>query len=113
MEKKKRDKILEGKTVRHKTACGNIYITLNTDKEGSLHEVFATLGKAGGCATCQNEALTRSITLGLRYGVPVGEYAKELSAIQCPNKMLDEGEWILSCAHAISVVLKSFEEGKK
>lgn len=106
--KKARPKQLEGKTVRVTTGCGNLYITLNKDGD-SLFEVFATLGKAGGCAICQDEALTRAITLGLRYGIPKEEFVKELEGLRCPNPVWGDGDQILSCPDAIAKVMK--EEG--
>jgi len=109
MEKQERPKELKGKTVKVLTGCGNLYITLNKDGS-SLFEVFATLGKAGGCANCQNEALTRAITLGLRCGIPKEEFIKELEGLQCPNPiMFPKKDRILSCPDAIAKVIE--EEG--
>lgn len=105
MEKKARPKVTEGKTVRLHTGCGHIYIT-PARTQGELIEVFATLGKAGGCAHCQLEALTRSISLGLKYGIPVSEYVDELKNIRCPSPIIDEGVEILSCPDAIAKVLE-------
>ena len=109
MEKRPRPKTLSGKSIKVKTGCGNLYITLNSNGS-ELFEVFATLGKAGGCANCQNEALTRAVTLGLRYGIPKEEYIKELENLQCPNpNIFPKEERILSCPDAIAKVIK--EEG--
>jgi len=109
MEKQPRPKILPGKSVKVKTGCGNLYITLNK-VDDKLFEVFATLGRAGGCANAQNEALTRMITLGLRCGVLKEEIIKQLTGIQCPNPvMFPEKERVLSCPDAIAKVIK--EEG--
>jgi len=106
MEKLKRPKALSGKTVKVETGCGNLYITLNSDKD-KLFEVFATLGKTGACANAQCEALTRLLTLGLRCGVPVGEYIKELDGIQCPNaRMFPKKDRVLSCPDAIAKILR-------
>lgn len=103
MEKAKRSKSLEGQTVRVKTGCGNLYITVN----GSPTEVFAHLGKAGGCAACQNEALTRVITLGLKFGIPVSEFVDELKGLQCPEPNLyPEDDRILSCPDGIGKILE-------
>lgn len=104
MEKRKRPKVTKGFTHRVKTGCGYVYITPNWDGS-TLIEVFATLGKAGGCAHAQLEAITRMISLGLRYGIPVEEFVKELKGIRCPSPSLDEGKEILSCPDAIAGVL--------
>lgn len=101
MEKRKRPKIVWGTTPRTETGCGHIYITINNEN-GKPFEVFATLGKSGGCATCQLEGLTRAISLGLQFGVPVEEYIKELKEIKCPSTAWDEGVQVLSCSDAIA-----------
>ena len=104
-EKKKRPKVTQGNTHKVATGCGSIYVTPNQD-EDSFIEVFATLGKAGGCAHCQLEALTRTISLALKYSIPVEELVKELRGIGCPNQAWDSGVRILSCPDAIAGVLE-------
>ena len=108
MEKKTRPKQVPSKTTRVECGCGHIYITVGKVDE-EIFEVFATLGRAGGCGYAQNEALTRSITLGIRCGVPVSEYVRQLEGIKCPNIGLEEGVSILSCADAIAKVLEMEE----
>jgi len=110
-QKTKRSKVAQGETTRVETGCGHLYITINRDNE-KIIEVFATLGKAGGCAKAQGEALTRSITLGLKYGIPPEEFVKQLDNIRCPSPALDNGEQIQSCADAIAKVLKKEIERK-
>jgi len=105
MEKRKRPKVTHGCSVKVTTGCGSIYITPCKDSS-SLIEVFATLGKAGGCAKCQLEAITRSISLGLKYGIPVKEFIDELKGLRCPLPVWEDGKQILSCPDAIAVVLE-------
>jgi len=101
-----RPRVLTGKTIKKKTGCGNLYVTVNRNGTG-VYEVFASLGKNGGCTRCMNEALTRAITLGLKYGVPVEEFVNELSGLRCPNPcMWPEEERTLSCPDAVARVLK-------
>ena len=108
--KKVRPEILNGKTVRMKTGCGNLYVTVNLNG-GKPVEVFARLGKAGGCSNCQNEALARAVSLGLKYGVPVKGYVNELKGLQCPNpNMFPKEDRILSCPDAIAKVLEGYRE---
>ncbi|MEE3196375.1 MAG: adenosylcobalamin-dependent ribonucleoside-diphosphate reductase, partial [Candidatus Neomarinimicrobiota bacterium] len=57
-----------GETRRIRTGEGSLYITINEDQEG-LCEVFTTIGKAGGNAAAQSEAISRLISLALRSGV--------------------------------------------
>ena len=109
--KMKRPKICKAKSIKAKTGCGNLYITIGYDN-GNPIEVFATLGKAGGCSHCQNEALTRAISLGLKYGVPIKEYVDELEGLGCPNPHLyPEEEKTLSCPDALAKILKENSDG--
>jgi len=105
MEKHKRPKQIQSTTVRMETGCGHLYVTVGKDN-GKIIELFATLGKAGGCTMAQNEALARAISLGLKYGVPAKEYVNELENVKCPHSSWDNGIQIMSCADAIAKALK-------
>ena len=85
IKKKPRPKVTHGPTIRMETGCGHLYVTVNRDNDDELFEVFAHLGKTGGCAACQCEALTRQISIGIRCGVPVEEQIKQLLGIRCPG----------------------------
>ena len=54
----------QGVTKRIRTGEGSLYITINEDENG-LCEVFTTIGKAGGNAAAQSEAISRLISLSL------------------------------------------------
>ena len=108
--KKSRPKELPGETWKAITGCGNLYVTMNWS-EGKLFEVFASLGKSGGCSKCQCEALTRSISLGLRCEVPIEEYIKQLKGISCPSPVFTDGGKSLSCIDSIAKLLE--EHGVK
>ena len=108
MGKTSRPSVLGGITVKVITGCGNMYVQLNWSN-GKLLEVFATLGHGGGCATCEMEALTRSITLGLKSGVPVGEYVRQLRGIRCPSPMpFPKEDAVFSCPDAIAKTLSKY-----
>jgi ribonucleoside-diphosphate reductase alpha chain len=108
-EKKLRPKLVHGETTKVATGCGNLYVTVNKDGENPI-EVFATLGKSGDCTRCQVEALTRCISTGLQYNVPLENFVKQLSGIRCPNIAFggEKGETILSCPDAIARILKQY-----
>ncbi|NPA94695.1 MAG: vitamin B12-dependent ribonucleotide reductase [Thermodesulfobacteria bacterium] len=93
-----------GITERVRTGCGNLYVTINWDDD-DFCEVFAQMGKAGGCAACQIEAETRLISLALRSGVSPKAIIKQLSGIRCPSPSWDEGKQVLSCPDGVAKVL--------
>ena len=107
---RKRAKTTSGVTERVTTGCGYIYVTVNSDDEG-ICEVFSTLGKAGGCAQAQLEAICRLISLALRSGVDVASVVRQLRGIRCPSIAWEGGKSILSCADAIASVLEKHTTG--
>ncbi len=104
---RERPKITKGATIKMKTGCGNLYVTVNEDDKG-LVEVFSQLGKTGGCAASQLEAISRLISLALRSGIKVEAILKQIEGIRCPNPSWDEGEMLLSCADSIAKAIKRY-----
>jgi ribonucleoside-diphosphate reductase alpha chain len=104
---RKRPKVTTGVTERVNTGCGYIYVTVNFDSRG-ISEVFSTLGKAGGCAAAQLEAISRLTSLALRSGIDVDSIVKHLRGIRCPAIAWEQGHAILSCADAIASVLEKY-----
>jgi ribonucleoside-diphosphate reductase alpha chain len=104
---RKRPKVTRGVTERVNTGCGYIYVTVNFDSRG-ISEVFSTLGKAGGCAAAQLEAISRLTSLALRSGIDINSIVKHLRGIRCPSIAWEQGHAILSCADAIASVLEKY-----
>ena len=108
---RKRSKVTSGVTERVTTGCGYIYVTVNSDEHG-ICEVFSSLGKAGGCASAQLEAICRLISLALRSGIDVASVVRQLRGIRCPSIAWEEGKAVLSCADAIASVLEKHIGGE-
>jgi len=104
---RKRPKVTTGVTERVNTGCGYIYVTVNFDSRG-ISEVFSTLGKAGGCAAAQLEAISRLTSLALRSGIDIDSIVKQLRGIRCPSIAWEHGHAILSCSDAIASVLEKY-----
>ena len=105
--KRNRPAILKGQTIRVNTGCGSMYVTLNEDENGPF-ELFNTIGKAGGCAASQSEAIGRLISLAWRSGITPDEVRKELIGISCHKPCGLGQEKTLSCADAIAKALSKF-----
>lgn len=103
---KPRPEVILGTTTKVTTGCGNLYITVNQDEEGNFFEVFTQMGKAGGCAASQLEAVGRLVSLSLRGGIDTKVIVEQLKGIRCPSPSWDKGKKIFSCADAIARVLE-------
>ena len=104
--KRERPKALKGWTYQMQTGCGPLYITINEDNSG-LFEVFTTMGKAGGCAASQCEAIGRMVSLAWRSGIQGRSVVKQLLGISCHSPSGFGDNKVLSCADAVAKAIQS------
>lgn len=93
---------LQGQTHRVKTGCGWIYVTINYNN-GKPFECFTMIGKGGGCASSQAEALGRMVSLNMRSGVEIKDIHRQLTQIGC-HLPCDKGA--MSCADGTAQALE-------
>ncbi|RLC75006.1 MAG: adenosylcobalamin-dependent ribonucleoside-diphosphate reductase, partial [Chloroflexi bacterium] len=99
-----RNRVATGKTSKFRMGCGTLFVTVNRDDKG-ICEVFANLGKAGGCPS-QSEATCRAISAALRSGVAPEVIVDQLRGIRCLSaavaRKANKGVNVLSCPDAIA-----------
>lgn len=106
-----RPEVTRGITIKRKTGEGNLYVTINEDEHGEPFELFATLGKAGGCMAAMTEAIARLVSLALRAGVDVDEIRKQLRGISC-HPAWNDGVKVLSSPDAVAQAIELYERQK-
>ncbi len=101
-----RPEVITGTTTKVSTGCGNLYVTINVDDDIKPFELFTQMGKAGGCAASQLEALGRLVSMAFRSGIEVKSIIEQLRNIRCPSPSWEKGQRIFSCADAIARVIE-------
>ncbi len=101
-----RQDVIHGSTRKIRTGCGSLYVTVNEDGEGNLFEIFNQIGKAGGCAASQSEAIGRLVSLAFRSGIEPGDVVRQLKGISCHMPVWYQEGKILSCSDAIAKAIE-------
>jgi ribonucleoside-diphosphate reductase alpha chain len=107
---RKRPESIKGTTRLMKTGCGHLYVTINEDESGNLFELFTHMGKAGGCAASQAEAIGRLVSLAFRSNIEPDEVMSQLRGITCHNPTWASGGKISSCSDALSKAIEKYTE---
>ncbi|WP_305045689.1 ribonucleotide reductase N-terminal alpha domain-containing protein [Geoalkalibacter sp.] len=112
--KRERPRALRGATYQMETGCGPLYVTINEDNQG-LFELFTTMGKAGGCAASQCEAIGRLVSLAWRSGVQARQAVKQMIGITCHKPAGFGDNRITSCADAVAkaIQMHMLQDGEK
>lgn len=96
---------LKGSTYKMQTGCGPLYVTINEDEE-DLFELFTTMGKGGGCAASQCEAIGRMVSLAWRSGVQPETVIRQLIDVACHSPFGFGEKKIFSCADAVAKAIQ-------
>jgi len=103
---KAREDVIHGSTRKIRTGCGNLYVTVNEDEEGKLFEIFNQIGKAGGCAASQSEAIGRLVSLAFRSGIEPEDIVRQLKGISCHTPVWYREGKVLSCSDAVAKAIE-------
>ena len=111
--KRQRPQALRGYTMKMNSPLGDLYVTLNEDEGGKPFEVFCTLGKAGGAANADAEAIGRLMSLALRSGIPISQVKDQLRGISCDRAVGLGPNKVLSVPDGIGQAIERFLEEKE
>jgi len=111
--KRQRPAALRGYTMKMMSPLGDLYVTINEDVNGRPFEVFCTLGKAGGAAMADAEAIGRLMSLALRSGISINQVKDQLRGISCDRAVGLGPNKVLSVPDAIAQAIERYLEEKE
>jgi ribonucleoside-diphosphate reductase alpha chain len=107
-QKRSRPDKLRGTTIRKETPLGTMFVNITEDDRGQPFEVFVMLGKAGGSAMADAEAMGRMISLALRSGIPMAQIHRQLRGISSDRAVGLGPNKVLSVPDAIGIALEEW-----
>lgn len=111
--KRSRPDVLRGTTIRKETPLGTMFVNITEDDKGQPFEVFINLGKAGGAAMADAEAVGRLISLSLRSGIPMRQIHRQLRGIASDRAIGLGPNKVLSVPDAIGIALEEWLREKQ
>ena len=111
--KRQRPAALRGYTMKMMSPLGDLYVTINEDINGRPFEVFCTLGKAGGAAMADAEAIGRLMSLALRSGISITQVKEQLRGISCDRAVGLGPNKVLSVPDAVAQAIERYLEEKE
>ncbi len=112
-QKRARPNTLRGMTTRIETPLGTMFVNITEDDKGQPFEVFINLGKAGGAAMADVEAIGRLISLSLRSGIPIREVHRQLRGIASDRAIGLGPNKVMSVPDAIGIALENWMRDKQ
>ena len=112
-QKRARPDLLRGTTIRKETPLGVMFVNITEDEKGQPFEVFISLGKAGGSAMADAEALGRLISLSLRSGIPLTSIHRQLRGISSDRAVGLGPNKVLSMPDAVGLAIEEWNRAKQ
>jgi ribonucleoside-diphosphate reductase alpha chain len=106
--KRSRPDKLRGTTIRKETPLGTLFVNITEDEKGQPFELFLNLGKAGGSAMADAEAMGRLISLALRSGIPINSVHRQLRGISSDRAVGLGPNKVLSLPDAIGIAIEEW-----
>ncbi|HYW30003.1 MAG TPA: vitamin B12-dependent ribonucleotide reductase [Gemmatimonas sp.] len=111
--KRSRPETLRGTTYRKETPLGVMFVNITEDEKGQPFELFLNLGKAGGSAMADAEAIGRLVSLALRSGIPLMEIHRQLRGISSDRAVGLGPNKVLSMPDAVGIALEQWWREKQ
>jgi ribonucleoside-diphosphate reductase alpha chain len=111
--KRSRPDMLRASSLRKETPLGTMFVHITEDDRGQPFEVFINLGKAGGAAMADAEAMGRLISVALRSGIPLQEIHRQLRGIASDRAIGLGPHKVLSVPDAIGIALEEWWRQKQ
>lgn len=111
--KRARPDKLRSTSIRKETPLGTMFIHISEDDRNQPFDVFLSLGKAGGSAMADAEALGRMISLALRSGIPLQELIRQLRGISSDRAVGLGPNKVLSMPDAVGIALEEWWRDKQ
>jgi ribonucleoside-diphosphate reductase alpha chain len=106
-----RPRMLDGRTHKIESPIGRMYITVNRDEYDNPVEVFIAVGKAGGTAGANSEAIGRLCSLALRNRIPMEDIYRQLRGISSERAIGIGQAKVLSAPDAVAQILANYMNG--
>ncbi|HEY2848429.1 MAG TPA: adenosylcobalamin-dependent ribonucleoside-diphosphate reductase, partial [Gemmatimonadaceae bacterium] len=111
-QKRARPDTLRSTSIRKETPLGVMFVHITEDDKGQPFEVFINLGKAGGSAMADAEAIGRLMSLALRSGISLPALHRQLRGISSDRAVGLGPNKVLSVPDAIGLALEDWMKMK-
>jgi ribonucleoside-diphosphate reductase alpha chain len=112
-QKRARPDTLRSTSIKKETPLGVMFVHITEDEKGQPFEVFINLGKAGGSAMADAEAVGRLMSLALRSGIPLQALHRQLRGISSDRAVGLGSNKVLSVPDAIGLALEDWMKMKQ